>query len=49
VRNDPPTFLCYVNDPKLVHFTYLRFLENRIREEYNFIGTPIRVILKARR
>lgn len=47
VRNDPPTFLCYVNDPKLAHFTYLRFLENRIREEYKFIGTPIRVIMKA--
>ena len=48
VRNDPPTFLCYVNDPKLAHFTYLRFLENRIREEYPFIGTPIRVVMKAR-
>lgn len=49
VRTDPPTFLCYVNDPKLAHFTYLRFLENRIREQYPFIGTPIRVVLKARR
>jgi GTP-binding protein len=38
-----------VNDPKLAHFTYLRFLENRIREQYPFIGTPIRVVLKARR
>ena len=48
VHNNPPTFLCYVNDPKLAHFTYLRFLENRIREDYKFIGTPIRVIMKAR-
>jgi GTP-binding protein len=49
VRNDPPTFLLYANDPKLAHFTYVRFLENRIREAYNFLGTPIRIVLKARR
>jgi GTP-binding protein len=48
VRSDPPTFLLYVNDPELAHFTYMRFLENRIREQYPFLGTPIRVILKAR-
>lgn len=49
VRNDPPTFLLYVNDPKLAHFTYRRFLENRIREDYPFLGTPIRLILRRRR
>jgi GTP-binding protein len=49
VRSDPPTFLLYVNDPKLAHFTYVRFLENRIREAYSFLGTPIRIILRARR
>lgn len=49
VRSDPPTFLLFVNDPSLMHFTYARFLENRIREEYGFMGTPIRVIPKARR
>ncbi len=49
VRSDPPTFLIFVNDPKLGHFTYLRYLENRIREEYPFTGTPIRLVLKARR
>jgi GTP-binding protein len=49
VRSDPPTFLIYVNDPKLGHFTYLRFLENRIRQEYSFLGTPIRIILRPRR
>jgi GTP-binding protein len=48
VRSDPPTFLCYVNDPRLAHFSYMRFLENRIREAYGFVGTPIRVVLKAR-
>ena len=49
VRSDPPTFLVYVNDPKLAHFTYLRYLENRIRAEYPFVGTPVRLVLKERR
>jgi GTP-binding protein len=49
VRSDPPTFLLYVNEPKLAHFSYLRFLENRIREAYGFLGTPIRFALKSRR
>jgi GTP-binding protein len=49
VRSDPPTFMLYVNDPKLAHFTYVRFLENRFREQYNFLGTPIRIVLKPRR
>lgn len=49
VRSDPPTFLIYANDPSLAHFTYIRFLENRIRAEYNYLGTPIRIILRPRR
>lgn len=49
VRSDPPTFLVYVNNPKLAHFTYIRFLENRIRQEYPFTGTPIRLVLRPRR
>jgi GTP-binding protein len=49
VRSDPPTFMIYVNDPKLMHFSYLRFLENRIREEYSYLGTPIRIVVKSRR
>jgi len=49
VRSDPPTFLIYVNDPKLAHFTYRRYIENRIRDEYGFLGTPIRIVMKARR
>jgi GTP-binding protein len=49
VRSDPPTFLLYVNDPKLSHFSYIRFLENRIRESYSFMGTPIRIVLRRRR
>jgi GTP-binding protein len=49
VRNDPPVFLLHVNDPKLAHFTYLRYLENRIRQEHAFLGTPIRIVLRPRR
>jgi GTP-binding protein len=41
VKADPPTFLIHVNDPKLVHFSYRRFLENQIRGHYPFLGTPI--------
>jgi GTP-binding protein len=48
VRSDPPTFLIYVNDHKLVHFTYQRFLENRIRQAHSFLGTPIRLVFKNR-
>jgi len=49
VRSNPPTFLIYVNEPKLMHFSYIRYLENQIREQYSFLGTPIRIITKGRR
>jgi GTP-binding protein len=49
VRSDPPTFLIFVNDPELVHFTYKRYLENRFRAVYSFLGTPIRMVFKARK
>jgi GTP-binding protein len=49
VRSDPPTFMIYVNDPALMHFSYRRFLENILREEYGFLGTPIRIVTKGRR
>jgi GTP-binding protein len=39
----PPTIVLFVNDPELVHFSYLRYLENRIRESYSFEGTPLRL------
>ncbi len=48
VRTDPPTFLFHVNAPALVHFTYARFLENRIRAEYSFLGTPHRLSFRRR-
>ena len=49
VRSEPPTFIIYVNDPSLLHFSYRRFLENRLRDEYGFLGTPIRIVAKGRR
>ena len=49
VRSDPPTFLLYVNDPKLGHFSYTRYLENRLRATYPFLGTPIRLVMRPRR
>jgi GTP-binding protein len=45
---NPPTFVFHVNDPKLVHFGYERFIENRIREEYGFLGTPFRLLFRGR-
>ncbi|ENY54176.1 GTP-binding protein EngA [Metamycoplasma alkalescens 14918] len=41
-----PTFLLFVNDPKCAHFTYLRYIENQIRQNYDFSGTPINLVLK---
>jgi len=45
---DPPTFVLFVNDPELVHFSYVRFLENRIRAVHPFEGTPLRIVLRKR-
>lgn len=44
----PPTFVIFVNDPELIHFSYKRYLENRIRDTYGFLGTPIRVVYRKR-
>ncbi len=44
----PPTFVIFVNDPELIHFSYRRYLENRIRAEYGFLGTPLKLIFRAR-
>ena len=48
VSVSPPTFLIFVNDPDLVHFSYERFLENRIRERVPFPGTPIQLVFRER-
>lgn len=44
----PPTFLLFVNDPELMHFSYERYLENALRDAFGFVGTSIRIILKKR-
>ncbi|HDR4367658.1 TPA: ribosome-associated GTPase EngA [Bacillus cereus] len=44
----PPTFVVFVNDPELLHFSYERFLKNRLRELFGFVGTPIHIIARAR-
>lgn len=44
----PPTFVLFVNEPELLHFSYERFLENRIRATFEFKGTPIRIIARKK-
>ncbi len=44
----PPHFVFFVNDPKLVHFAYKRFLENEIRKAFGFVGSPLRMKFKQR-
>ncbi len=48
VSTAPPTVILFVNDPQYMHFSYQRYIENRLRETFNFEGTPIRFILKKR-
>ncbi|WP_408006540.1 ribosome biogenesis GTPase Der [Pseudalkalibacillus sp. A8] len=48
VATKPPTFVLFVNDPELLHFSYKRFIENRIREAFGFKGTPIRIIARRK-
>ena len=47
-RSDPPTFVFFVNDSSLVHFSYQRYLENQIREHYSFLGTPLKFFFSNR-
>lgn len=49
VSTSPPTFVVFVNDPELMHFSYERFLENRFRESFDFFGTPVHIIARARK
>jgi GTPase len=45
----PPTFVVFVNEPELMHFSYERFLENRIRDAFDFTGTPIKIFSRQRK
>ena len=44
----PPTFILFVNDPQYLHFSYKRYLENRLRDSFGFEGTPIHIICRKR-
>lgn len=44
----PPTFVLFVNDPQYMHFSYKRYLENRLRDSFGFEGTPIHIICRKR-
>ena len=44
----PPTFVLFVNDPELLHFSYKRYLENRLREAFGFTGTTLRILARER-
>lgn len=48
-KANPPTFVFFVNDEKLMHFSYERYLENTIRNAYDFSGTPIRLVLRQKK
>jgi len=48
VAVQPPSFVVFVNDPEIMHFSYKRFLENQLREAFGFIGTPIHIIARTR-
>lgn len=45
----PPTFVLFTNDATLIHFSYVRFIENRLRESFGFEGMPIRIIVRSKK
>jgi len=45
---NPPTFVFFVNDARLIHFSYQRYLENKLRQSFGFAGTPLRLVFKMR-
>jgi len=45
----PPTFVIFVNDKELMHFSYTRYIENRIRDAFGFRGTPLHFIIRERK
>ena len=49
VSTKPPTFAIFVNDKKLFHFSYERYIVNKLRQEFNFKGTPIRIVVRERK
>ncbi len=45
----PPTFVIFVNDKELMHFSYTRYIENKVREAFGFMGTPLKFIIRERK
>jgi len=45
----PPTFVLFTNDANLIHFSYVRFIENRLRESFGFEGSPIRIVVRSKK
>lgn len=45
----PPTFIFFVNDPEIMHFSYLRYLENKLREAFGMEGTPLKLVVRGRK
>lgn len=48
VKIKPPTFVIFVNEPEIMHFSYQRYLENKLRESFGFEGTPIQMIIRGK-
>ncbi|MDX1410926.1 MAG: ribosome biogenesis GTPase Der, partial [Nitrospirales bacterium] len=48
VSTKPPTFVLFVRNPKDVSSTYLRYLENSLRQSYGFVGAPIRILVRSK-
>jgi GTP-binding protein len=44
----PPTFVIFVNDKELLHFSYLRYIENKFREAFGFMGTSLKFVIRER-
>lgn len=49
VKVKPPTFVFFVNAPEVMHFSYQRYLENKLRESFGFEGTPIKIIVRGKK
>ena len=49
VSTRPPTFVIFVNSKELMHFSYVRYIENHLRKQFGFKGTPIHMIIRERK
>lgn len=49
VATNPPSFVVFVNEPELLHFSYQRFLINQLRQNFDFVGTPIKIMARKRK